>query len=161
MNRYTVALAGAATVLLMGTAAMATAAGDAPTTIDACRDIRRGATREHDDMHVRQTGKGAQGAAAQGQDLRAPRIVDDAAERAVEVTDHEQRPALKVWSGRIDRCPYADGRRHCAGEAVCAGAGVAVGWSTGMLGLGVGASAEKSGTTTVMAWMKMSGGAPP
>jgi len=45
VNRYTVALAGAATVLLMGTAAMATAAGDAPTTIDACRDIRHGLVR--------------------------------------------------------------------------------------------------------------------
>ena len=30
-----------------------------------------------------------------------------------------------------------------------------------MLGLGVGTSAEKSGTTSVIAWMKISGGAPP
>jgi hypothetical protein len=45
VNRYTVALAGAAATVLMGAAAMATAAGDAPTTIDACRDIRHGLVR--------------------------------------------------------------------------------------------------------------------
>jgi hypothetical protein len=45
VNRYTVALAGAATAVLLGTAAIATAAADAPTTIDACRDIRHGLVR--------------------------------------------------------------------------------------------------------------------
>jgi hypothetical protein len=45
VNRHTVALAGVAAALLMGTAALATAAGDAPTTIDACRDIRHGLVR--------------------------------------------------------------------------------------------------------------------
>jgi hypothetical protein len=45
VNRHTAALAGAATALLLGTAAMATAAGDAPDTIDACRDIRHGLVR--------------------------------------------------------------------------------------------------------------------
>ena len=45
MNRYTVALAGAATALLTGAAAMATAAGGSPTTIDACRDVRHGLVR--------------------------------------------------------------------------------------------------------------------
>ena len=38
MNRHTIALAGAATAVLMSAAALATAAGDAPTTIDACRN---------------------------------------------------------------------------------------------------------------------------
>ena len=45
MNRHTIAIAGAATAVLMGAAAMATAAGDAPTTIDACRDFRHGLVR--------------------------------------------------------------------------------------------------------------------
>ena len=47
MNRHTVALAGAATAaaVLAGAAAMATAAGDASPTIDACRNIRHGLVR--------------------------------------------------------------------------------------------------------------------
>jgi large repetitive protein len=45
VNRYTVALAAAATAVLVGTAAMATAAGDTPTTIDACRNLRHGLVR--------------------------------------------------------------------------------------------------------------------
>ena len=45
MNRRTIALAGAATAVLAGAAAMATAAGDAPRTIDACRNLRHGLVR--------------------------------------------------------------------------------------------------------------------
>jgi len=48
VNRHTIAIAGAATAataVLVGAAAMATAAGDAPTTIDACRNIRHGLVR--------------------------------------------------------------------------------------------------------------------
>ncbi len=45
MNRRTIALAGAATAVLACTAAMATAAGDGQTTIDACRNLRHGLVR--------------------------------------------------------------------------------------------------------------------
>ena len=45
MNRHTIALAGAATAVLMSAAALATAAGDAPTTIEACRNTRHGLVR--------------------------------------------------------------------------------------------------------------------
>ena len=45
MNRHMITLAGAATAVLAGAAAMATAAGDAPTTIDACRNLRHGLVR--------------------------------------------------------------------------------------------------------------------
>lgn len=48
MNRYTLAIGGAvaaATAVLVGAAAMATAAGDASATIDACRNIRHGLVR--------------------------------------------------------------------------------------------------------------------
>ena len=45
MNRHTIALAGAAAAVLISAAAMATAAGDAPTTIEACRNIRHGLVR--------------------------------------------------------------------------------------------------------------------
>ena len=45
MNRNMIAIAGAATAVLAGAAAMATAAGDAPTTIDACRNFRHGLVR--------------------------------------------------------------------------------------------------------------------
>ena len=48
MNRHTIALAGfatAATAVLAGAAAMATAADDVPTAIDACRNIRHGLVR--------------------------------------------------------------------------------------------------------------------
>ena len=45
MNRQTIALAGAATAVLMSAAALATAAGDAPTTIEACRNTRHGLVR--------------------------------------------------------------------------------------------------------------------
>ncbi len=45
MNRQKLGLVGAAAALLMTTAAIATAAGDAPTTIDACRDFRHGLVR--------------------------------------------------------------------------------------------------------------------
>jgi len=40
-----IVLVGAATAVLAGAAAMATAAGDAPTTIDACRNLRHGLVR--------------------------------------------------------------------------------------------------------------------
>ena len=40
-----IAIAGAATAVLAGAAAMATAAGDAPATIDACRNVRHGLVR--------------------------------------------------------------------------------------------------------------------
>lgn len=45
MNRNMIAIAGAATAVLAGAAAMATAAGDAPATIDACRNVRHGLVR--------------------------------------------------------------------------------------------------------------------
>ena len=45
MNRHKLALVGAMAALLMTTAAIATAAGDAPTAIDACRDFRHGLVR--------------------------------------------------------------------------------------------------------------------
>ncbi len=45
MNRHTIALAGAATAVLVSAAAMATAAGDTPGTIEACRNIRHGLVR--------------------------------------------------------------------------------------------------------------------
>jgi hypothetical protein len=45
LKGHRVALVGAAAVLLMTTAAIATAAADAPTTIDACRDFRHGLVR--------------------------------------------------------------------------------------------------------------------
>ena len=45
MNRHMIVLVGAATAALAGAAAMATAAGDAPTTIDACRNLRHGLVR--------------------------------------------------------------------------------------------------------------------
>jgi len=45
VNRHTIALAGAATAVLMSAAALATAAGDAPTTIEACRNTRHGLVR--------------------------------------------------------------------------------------------------------------------
>ena len=45
MNRHTIALAGAAAAVLISAAALATAAGDAPTTIEACRNTRHGLVR--------------------------------------------------------------------------------------------------------------------
>jgi hypothetical protein len=45
VTRSTIAFAAAVAAVLLGTAAIATAAGDAPTTIDACRDIRHGLVR--------------------------------------------------------------------------------------------------------------------
>lgn len=45
MNRQMIALVGAATAVLAGAAAMATAAGDTSTTIDACRNLRHGLVR--------------------------------------------------------------------------------------------------------------------
>ena len=45
MNRHTIALVGAALAMLFSAAALATAAGDAPTTIEACRNTRHGLVR--------------------------------------------------------------------------------------------------------------------
>jgi uncharacterized protein (DUF2141 family) len=45
VNRQMIALVGAATAVLAGAAAMATAAGDTSTTIDACRNLRHGLVR--------------------------------------------------------------------------------------------------------------------
>jgi hypothetical protein len=45
LNRHLIAFAGAAIAVLAGLVAMATAAGDAPTTIDACRNLRHGLVR--------------------------------------------------------------------------------------------------------------------
>lgn len=45
MNRHTIALAGAAIAVLAGAAALASAAGDTPTPIDACRNLRHGLVR--------------------------------------------------------------------------------------------------------------------
>ena len=45
MTRKVIAAAGAALVVLAGAVAYATAAGDAPTTIEACRNIRHGLVR--------------------------------------------------------------------------------------------------------------------
>ncbi len=45
MTRQVIAAAGAALVVLAGAVAYATAAGDAPTTIEACRNIRHGLVR--------------------------------------------------------------------------------------------------------------------
>ena len=45
MTRTVIAGAGAALVVLAGAVAYATAAGDAPTTIEACRNIRHGLVR--------------------------------------------------------------------------------------------------------------------
>ena len=45
MNRHTIALAGAAAAVLISAAALATAAGDAPSTIEACRNTRHGLVR--------------------------------------------------------------------------------------------------------------------
>jgi len=45
VNRYTLALAGLATTVFAGAAAIATAAGDTPTTIDGCRNVRHGLVR--------------------------------------------------------------------------------------------------------------------
>jgi hypothetical protein len=45
VNRHTIALVGAALAMLFSAAALATAAGDAPTTIEACRNTRHGLVR--------------------------------------------------------------------------------------------------------------------
>ena len=45
MNRHMIVLMGATTAVLAGAVAMATAAGDTPTTIDACRNLRHGLVR--------------------------------------------------------------------------------------------------------------------
>ena len=45
MTRQLIAAAGAALVVLVGAVAYATAAGDAPTSIEACRNIRHGLVR--------------------------------------------------------------------------------------------------------------------
>jgi len=45
VNRHMIVLMGATTAVLAGAVAMATAAGDAPPTIDACRNIRHGLVR--------------------------------------------------------------------------------------------------------------------
>lgn len=45
MNRHSIALAGAATAVLVGAATLATAAGEAQTKIDACRNLRHGLVR--------------------------------------------------------------------------------------------------------------------
>ena len=45
MTRQVIAAAGAALVVLAGAVAYATAAGDSPTTIEACRNIRHGLVR--------------------------------------------------------------------------------------------------------------------
>ena len=45
MNRHTITLVGAAAAVLMSAAALAFAAGDAPTTIEACRNTRHGLVR--------------------------------------------------------------------------------------------------------------------
>ena len=45
MTRQVIAAAGAALVVLVGAVAYATAAGDTPTTIEACRNIRHGLVR--------------------------------------------------------------------------------------------------------------------
>ena len=114
-------------------------------------------------MHVRQPGKGAQSAAAKGQDLRAPRVINDARQGAVEVADYEQRPPFEVVRGHFDRRPYSDGRGHGVAEASGLGLppGVSVGRFSGRVGFVVGASAEKSGTTAVIAVMNTWTGAPP
>ena len=52
-------------------------------------DIRRGPAREDHDMYARESGEGAQSAATQRQYLRAPRVVDNAAQGSIEVADHE------------------------------------------------------------------------
>ena len=45
MTRQVIAAAGAALVVLAGAVAYAAAAGDTPTTIEACRNIRHGLVR--------------------------------------------------------------------------------------------------------------------
>ena len=40
-------------------------------------------------MYARESGEGAQSAATQRQDLRAPWVVDNAAQGSIEVADHE------------------------------------------------------------------------
>jgi hypothetical protein len=94
-------------------------------------------------MDARQSSQRPQSATAQRQDLRAPRIVDDARERPIEVTHYEQWPAGEVRCGKLDcRANLARSARLAAlSHAYC--------------------SAENSGTTVVIAWMKTSGGAPP
>ena len=71
MNRHLIALAGAATAVLAGTAAMAIAAGDTPTTIDACRNLRHGLVRivfdvnacKRNEAHLSWSAQGAAGPA--------------------------------------------------------------------------------------------------
>ncbi len=71
MTRSTLALATALVAVLLGTAAIATAAGDAPTTIDACRDIRHGLVRivfdenacKKNEAHISWDAQGPQGPA--------------------------------------------------------------------------------------------------
>lgn len=45
MNKHVLTVAGLAATVVAGVAAMATAAGDPPTTIDACRNVRHGLVR--------------------------------------------------------------------------------------------------------------------
>jgi hypothetical protein len=45
VNRHTISLVGAATSMLLSAAALATAAGDNPKTIEACRNTRHGLVR--------------------------------------------------------------------------------------------------------------------
>ena len=115
---------------------------------DACRDIGRRPATEHGNVYSGQRREGAQSATTQGQDLRAPRVIDDPTQRSVEIKAAEERPALEMLRGRVDRCPYGDGNCHCAGVGVSAGAGVSGGNVN--CGIGVGATAEKSGTTFVI-----------
>ena len=103
----------------------------------ARRDIGRRAARQHRHVHAGHSGQRPQSTPAEGQDGRPPRIIDDATERAIEVTDHQQRTARKVLHGRVQRRRDADGRRHEPG-------------------LGV-APVRMSPS----AWSKTSGGAPP
>ena len=74
MNRHMLAAAGVAVAVVAGAAAIATAAGDAPTTIDACRNIRHGLVRivfdanacKRNEMHLswNEAGPGRAGGAA-------------------------------------------------------------------------------------------------
>ena len=83
MNNHMIGPAGVAVAVVAGAAAIASAAGDAPTTIDACRNIRHGLVRivfdanacKRNEMHLswNEIGPaGAAGAAGAKGDTGAP-----------------------------------------------------------------------------------------
>ena len=126
MNRHTIALVGAATAMLMSAAALATAAGDAPTTIEACRNTRHGLVRivfsanacKSNETHVSWDVEGPAGPAGPRRPGRASRpeggfrVWDQLGRRACRDGLQDVRRRQRPRRGRLDghRPDHADVR---------------------------------------------------